>query len=512
MLKIAKLEISNLGALDKVSVDLPSSGLVPVSGKNGSGKSTLLQAIRYLWNGVKKSEAEELIRNGEKKAEITVNIYEWEGNLIGDIDNEEYENGKLKYIMSRTITADGASPIVIKTPEGARFPSPGALADSFRKDLGLDPSEFARMNDLQQYDTIMKLASFEYSRDNLLKELGIEDPLETAAQKMFVRDYPDPLQDLDQIRKKIYEERKRIGAERDFLDTQVRMIVIPPDKESAREIDVIGLMKNELALREIEKGQVDLKRELAKVQEDISFKNIYHGQIEEEMKELDQKINDLVLQKAKKLELREKVFNEMIEIKKRELEIKEKVEALPDLIPQFEAITHQMQEAEENNRWAKKVKDRLTISDQAELKRGEYNLFTEKIEKLDSYKGKLLSSAVFPLPGLSVDDETQRVVYNGIPIKRLGECEQTIVGCAIAASLRPQLRLIVCPHDILVDNESRAKWQEWCKENNFQVLYCDLVKDSDDVAVFIEVKDGSATVVQREETGYVSVGGFVHNF
>ncbi len=482
-MSLLTLVIENIGPLSHANINLPSSGLVPVSGDNGSGKSTLLKAISYLFEGVSKKDAVEIVKTGTKQGSIKayICIYDLykDGFHLETNPMAAIAGGKLKYIMERIITPEGSRTITVTTPEGASYPSPQKMATAFLKDLTLDPSEFSGMEEKEQYELLMKLVPISYDPAIIEKLTG---PIILTG---------DALRDISQARAGLYEHRKNIGRSRDREKILADQIVIPPDKEGTVEVDLQSVLEKQQALWKEKEEQAAQKELLLAKNKNFLIAN---QKLNDHLNEVES-LNSQLLKLTEKIEGLKNNYSILKDARIQAedlLQIQENlVKSLPDLTPGFADIEKTITEIRETNNWASVCKNKVARLQAVSILEDEYKNFTAKIEELDNYKSQLLTGVKFPLPGLSVDEESQKVVLNGRPLKSLGEFEQTLVGCSIAKALKPTLNLIVCPHDILIDPLNKVRWQAWAEENGFTILYADILNEDDPgVKFFIRVKDG----------------------
>jgi DNA repair exonuclease SbcCD ATPase subunit len=94
---------------------------------------------------------------------------------------------------------------------------------------------------------------------------------------------------------------------------------------------------------------------------------------------------------------------------------------------------------------------------------------TASIDQIDQERRDMLAAIEFPVEGLSID-ETGAVTFNGLPFSQASTAEQLRVGLAIAAALKPGLKLAVIRDGSLLDANSMAMVDDWAEANGYHVL------------------------------------------
>lgn len=114
-----------------------------------------------------------------------------------------------------------------------------------------------------------------------------------------------------------------------------------------------------------------------------------------------------------------------------------------------------------------------------------YNTKTAQLEQLKTAEKELLTTAKFPLDGITFTDE---VLFNGVPLKQLeGGSEELFVNFAIAVASIPKdgLRVIRVPDGEKLDPQSRARLVDMANKADVQVLF-EMVDTTGTQGVYIE--------------------------
>ena len=140
-MKIIALEAENVKHLKAVHIK-PDGSLVIIGGDNSVGKSCVLDSIEYAVGGASTIPAKP-IRDGQKKARIVLDL--------GDIE------------VVRTFTPKGTH-VVVKSKDGAIFPSPQAMLDKLKGELAFDPLEFSRIDAKKQAEILKQLVGLNFDK------------------------------------------------------------------------------------------------------------------------------------------------------------------------------------------------------------------------------------------------------------------------------------------------------------------------------------------------------------
>jgi len=132
-MKIINLIARNIKNLKAIEIK-PDGKPVVLVGPNGAGKSAIMDAILTALTG---KRFDQIIRNGEKEAEVVVDL--------GD------------YVVRKRFVADRAT-LEITTKEGFKAPSPQALLDKVVGKISFDPLSFGRMKPKEQAEQLKELA------------------------------------------------------------------------------------------------------------------------------------------------------------------------------------------------------------------------------------------------------------------------------------------------------------------------------------------------------------------
>lgn len=139
-LTIVSLVAENIKRLKVVRVQ-PTSALVDVNGRNKQGKTSLLDSIWMALQGWDKAANPKPIREGQQTARIRADLGE-----IVVVRN-----------FSKTKSGEVTSSLDVLDAEGNRYSKPQTLLDSMVDALSIDPLEFERAKERDQFEIVKKL-------------------------------------------------------------------------------------------------------------------------------------------------------------------------------------------------------------------------------------------------------------------------------------------------------------------------------------------------------------------
>lgn len=272
------------------------------------------------------------------------------------------------------------------------------------------------------------------------------DPLEFYQKKgieqvnMLLRLLGVNLGDLDQRRKALYEERTTVGrvarAHRDALGER-------PAKVERASVAELSAQLNEA---------LEFNRDV------------------DQRHELLTKLKDERAANAKRVEeLRIQLANEESHLRMLDTRITKGEEVCAGLQKKDTGVIMQsIKDVEQVNRAAEAYDRWMAEAEKAAACDTRYKDLDEKVKAIDQEKEKLLSSAKWPVPGLSVDGDI--VTFNGSPLIQEGEGKKLEVSFAIAAAMAPELRICRIDGAESLGASGRAEILRIAKECDMQVF------------------------------------------
>ena len=268
-MKIIELKSENIKNLKAIEIK-PNKNEVILTGKNGAGKSAILDSIFMALTGKK---IEQPIRNGEKRAEINVDVGE--------------------YRVKKVFTEKGER-LEVFNKDGAKFSSPQQFLNNILGKLSFDPLAFSQMKPEKQKETLSKIVNLDFS-------------------------------DLEKRKISLYNERTIKNRELNTVEGQLSALKEPQDNLPAEEISLSDEMDKLRKLENKQKVYLDFEKNKEQQRENIA-KNIKEvKQIDEDLLKL-QKKKDNLINENKKIEKTikenknpEKITYEQIEEKRNKL-------------------------------------------------------------------------------------------------------------------------------------------------------------------------------------------------
>jgi energy-coupling factor transporter ATP-binding protein EcfA2 len=396
MTTIESLRVQDYKGVREIELT-PDGALVIVAGGNGEGKSSFIDAIAEIIDpkGVKLTAKP--IRDGAERATA---------ELVTD-----------EFIATRTWTKNDAGKLVVRTRDGAQYPS---AADFMRKVTGaglFDPIAFVNLPEREQ-------------RQQLLARV----------------DLPFDLDQVDTDRKRLYDERTIVNREVTRLEGHLAGFAEPADDVPADEVSAADLLAEADAAREHN----------AKIIAGID----HAAQLQTARETAEQAVRDAEAALARARDALD-VATEA------ETEHLDAIRKAPDLID-VTAITDRLRDIEATNARVREAKQRAAVADELAATRAEAGRISQAIDAIDAKKVEALAAAAFPVPGLSVDDNG--VTYNGIPFKQVNTARQRAVAFELLTAGEPRLRLAQIKDGDLLDADTLAEIRALAEARGFVVL------------------------------------------
>jgi len=423
-LRIIAFRAENFKRLKSVEIR-PDGSVVRLVGRNRQGKTSCPDAIAAVLGGDALSPAVP-IRAGEDHAEASVDLG---------------EHGLPELIATRRWTESGST-LTVRSPEGAKYPSPQALLNKLIGKISFDPLAFFLAKPQDQVETLRKLVGLDFSL-------------------------------LDAERKAAYESRTVVNRDVAVLRGALAHV---PDVEAPEAEVKIGELLAEQDRRLAQQRQIEEARR--------------HEQLAavEVPRAIDRR--DQALEAIADLERRLSMAKETLaECERAVAKAQEKKDAAGarfldlDKPVDLDGIKRQLADAEDTNRKVRAKKARALEVEKLARKEAQVKTLTEKIEKLDQDKAGALAAARFPVPGLCFTDQV--VTLNELPIDQASSAEQLRVSVAIGAALNGKLRVVFARDASLLDKDSFAELAKATEGFDLQ-LWTEEVGEPGDTGIIIE--------------------------
>jgi len=448
-MKIIELRSENIKNIKAIRIT-PGDGAVILEGANGAGKSAVLDSIFMALTGRK---IEEPIRNGEKRAEINVDLG--------------------AYKVRRIFTEKGDR-LEVVSADGAAFKSPQAMLNEILGNLSFDPLQFAEMG--------KNAEGMRRQRAMLAALVGLDF---TAADAERTRLYNERTIKNREIKGGDPTSYRPSASQPLPLEALVGGLEVPKPGTPRQEISMAEAMNNLSALEaKVEayanvvhaNQNITMTRDnlLTNIGSNITAKmgrlGILNQQIaglQAQQKTMDVEINDLYAEEGK--------------VKNTPLPL----QALPEAVPE-EAIMKARNDiimVEEDNKAIRKAIEYDQKLAQLENAKKDVAKLEEAMLTLDMAKDANIKAAKFPIDGLGLTDEC--VTFDGKPFSQLSTGEQIRVSTAVAMALNPTLKVIVVREGSLLDKTGLEAIVALAKDKDYQ-LWIERVADNQQVGIYLE--------------------------
>lgn len=340
-------------------------------------------------------------------------------------------------IITRSFKQDGTSTLEVKSKDGARYSSPQKMLDTLVGKVSFDPVAFLTLKPDQQLSTLKAIVNLDFSV-------------------------------LDEKRSNAYG--KRTDKKREAATLQGKLQGSPPFDDSlpTEETDALALGQT-LAIAQ--KADEDLNNLETSGREAASLVN----EIKEQIEKLQVKLQDA--------KLRTQTLRDAYAAKKKEIESIN----LEVLQTRYENLTSENERIRNNNRVHELEMELSEVMDTV-------SELDNEINEVDIEKEKLLTTAKFPIDGLSFNDKG--VMYNKIPFEQASSAQRLRTSVAMGIALNPSIRVMTINDGSLLDQNNLAIIKEMAVEHDIQI-WIERVGDGEECSVIIE--DGESYRREKKE-------------
>jgi hypothetical protein len=414
-------------------------------GKNGHGKTSALTAVGMALCGRSGCDWPEVaLKDGEDEGWVKVDI---EPSVSDDATDGKLSDGfNVELYLKRRRDGAVVEQIRVTDKDGEELPSPRKLLQRLFELRGFDPLAFERMAPKEQKALIEKVTGVDLS--------GLREEYE-----------------------RLYKQRALVN--RDAKNMRARYEAMPKHPGVPEQ----PVSANSL-LEELNRRQEVLKT-------NASHREVLHkyindcGALRTTKTETDQQIAAFEEQLANARKQRDFLEREIDETLANAENQKQFVDALVD--PSLDEVHQQIKDADSINA---KVRDNLAKSalfGDLHAIETEADKLNETLEANKKKQEDVLTSATWPLPGLSLDSEG--VLFNGLPFSQASKSARIATSAKIGMALNPRLRLMVCQDGNDLDNESLDSLEKLLRDSDYQMILELVTRNDDDekrCAVIIE--------------------------
>jgi hypothetical protein len=421
-MKIVRLDVENVMRLRAVRIEPdPDGNLVVIGGKNGAGKTSVLDSIAMALGG-KGAIPPKPVRAGKKSAKIVARL--------GDLT------------VTRTISPDGTSRLVVKDAEGKTQKAPQTILDELVGTLSFDPLEFARMAPRAQAEQLQGLVGLDFD-------------------------------DLDERHEEVYAVRRDQNRDVRNLQSQIEEHEIDPSAP-AEEVSAADL------IAELEQRQ-DHNAEGERLHREVQGKDQDYHDADADVKTASRKIAE-AKKALKKLESEKaKLESERVKSKKEWEKARELFESFAPV--DEDEIKEQVRSAEKINATVRHNKEHVALQERLDAAQDKAEDSDRDLRIIADEREERLAAAAFPVDGLGFDENG--VTFNGIPFEQASAAEAMRVSVAMGLAANPKLRVLLIRDGSLLDDESLTAIAEQAAAADAQV-WIERVGTGEEVTVIIE--------------------------
>jgi len=352
-------------------------------------------------------------------------------------------------IITRTITPTGGGTLKITNREGLQYSRPQEILDSLYSKISFDPLEFLRMNKKEQIQCIKDLVGLDFS-------------------------------DLDRKYQEIYE--KRTENNRKIRSLEGALASIPYAADAPEEpLDVVRMVDQLAEEEKRERQQLSLAQELEEKKRKITL--------------CQEKIDQF---RARITQLEDEIRRSQAEIVRCEEEQASLQHTIDSIEPSHaEEIRQAIRNAQAINKKVENNQRYRQIQEDLEKTRACSESLTQALQDLAKERLNRISNAKMPIPGFTINEETQEVFYLGVPFDQCAASEQMRASISIAMACNPTLRVMRSKDGSLLDHERLAMIADMVRQNHYQ-FWLERVGDGEECSVIIS--DG--TVVEEREADH----------
>lgn len=433
MSTITYLKASNVKRLSAVEIT-PEGEMVIVGGDNGNGKSSVLDSIAMALGG-KKLIPPMPLRIGETEASVEVTIDGTQGPLT----------------IRRTFKGPGdgtvSSPSTLEVFEKrngrvARLSSPQAVLDAMIGSIAFDPLEFSRLKPAAQAEKLRELMGLDTSE------------LDAEIERLF--------KERQDLNRELKIAQARADEAETFPDAPSELVSVADLMSALRTAEEHNAQKNELlrAVTEAEKLEASAVSSVESKKREVAA-------LERQLADARAELDDL---------------HDAASYRKRAFDA---ARAAAAMFEEKETVhlREQITGAEKINAQVRANAEYQRLSEEANALKAKSDALTEKIESLREQKTNLLTSAKWPVPGMSFGDGG--IMLNGLPFEQASSAESLRVSVAMGFAANPELKVLFIRDGSLLDTNSMRAVAEMAKESGGQ-LWVERVGDSDPCAIIIE--------------------------
>ncbi len=470
-MKTSKITIKSLFGISEQQINGNS---IEITGQKGAGKTSVLDVIRYCLTN--RSNRDWIIKEGENEGEIIV----------------ETDSGLTIDRKARTNKADSIN----INENGNRITKPETFLKSIITPLQLNPVEFTQMTKQEQNRAILDLIDFQWDM-NWIKEQFGEIPQGVDYEQNILQ----ILNDIQSENGVYFQSRQDINREirnkKAFVEDIAKDIPSNYQAEKWKNYDLSSKYEELMKIRDrnnkIERArafkdsydnklrgiEATREMEISSAEKAIAVEKDNLNSTIARLKAEIKACEDKLLTIDDKLQDKVKIANSNYDVAKAKLDsdigVAEQFISLP--ITPVDDLQNEINEAEKMMKHLNEYFRMTSMqSEIAELKEVS-EAYTEKIELARELPGEIFETATLPVEGLTVKDGIPLI--NGLPISNRSDGELLELCVDIAIHNPSGLQIILIDGAEKLDDISRKKLYEKCKDKGLQFIATRTTNDSE---------------------------------
>lgn len=420
-----------------------------------------MKIIQLKAENIKNLKAVEIMPNGKavvltgkngagKSAVLDSILAALTGKTMGEIIRKGEERAEITvdmgdFIVTRVFTQKGVR-LEVASKDGDIKKSPQTFLDGLLGKISFDPLAFAGMKPRDQLDLLKDVVGLSFD-------------------------------DIEAQQREIYEQRTEVNTTIKGLIAQLKDATVPdpetPEEEVSfkDQIEVVNQLREKRdAYNRILRSKIAKEDLLAKIRKEGEETKARIKELEERLLALARQESDAV-RAVNEIQLPPEVYESAIQ-------------AEQDKLSELENMNVKIRQAK---RYNVLVRNSNRLREQSDK-------LTQQIDRLEQDKSTRIANAAFPIPCLSISDDS--VLFGEIPFSQLSTGQQICVSTAIAMALNPDARIILVREGSLLDADGLKELIDMSAEKEYQV-WIEKVDDTGKVGIYIE--DGMIKAVDGKE-------------
>ncbi|MCI2958195.1 hypothetical protein MN032_10850 [Agromyces atrinae] len=329
----------------------------------------------------------------------------------------EFIDTELDLRIVRTWKKNDAGKLEVFALDGAKYGKPAEVVATLTGGLIFDPIAFLNMDEKKQ-------------RDELLKKVELSIDLDAVA------------------REKAGAESRRVDAGRETKRLEGAIASIP---------------KPVAELPETELSAADILHQI----EEVRAYNSLIVKTGESLADAEQTVERAEARVVELRELLDAAERYAIDARETVVDVRAKFEKLGGE-HDVESLMTDLSTIEETNAAIRSAQSRREHEAELTAAMQKHAAAQQQMDEIDQRKRAALAEAVFPVAGLSVDDDG--ITYEGIPFVQVNAAARRAVAFGIATAGDPSLRLVIIKDGDLLDATSLAMIQQLAEQRGYTVL------------------------------------------